>query len=407
MLSRISGMVRDMAMAASFGAHPAVAAFFLAFRFANLPRRLLGEGAMHSALVPYFERLRAQNPLRAAHFFRSVALSLTVLLVFLVLASEGVLYFFEGEAIKLTMVMLPALLFICLYGINSSILNCEGSYFVPSVAPVAFNGVWIVAVICLNGLPAAEAMPKLAGAVVGACALQWLVTLPGVWKFFVAEGWHLQGGDLKALLRPLGLGMLGIGASQLNSALDPTFARFADPSGPAYLWFAIRIQQLPLALFGISLSGALLPPLSRAVASGNWEEYGELLRYCRLKSLKFLVPCTLGIFLFGRWGVDFLFEHGKFSVADAVTTTHCLWAYGLGLIPMGLVLIEANTFFAKNDTRTPAIVSSAAVGLNLALNALFVFGFGWGTVSVAIATSIASWGQLSWYVLTSCKSRRR
>ncbi len=276
-LSRATGFGRDLITAAAFGAHPALAALMIAFRFANLPRRLLGEGAMHSAFVPAYER--SESPEKGAALFRDLTASLILfILVLLIVVEIGLRQWLKAdpapqttEVIRLTMRLLPALCFICLYGINQSFLNCKNRYFLPSVAPALFNVTWIAAAILLFNKPATEAMPILGGAILLAYFLQWLLTFPAVLPTLQSGPFRPFSKEVRRLCRPLFLAMLGVGATQINSALDPLFAYHVDPSGPAYLWYAIRLQQLPLALFGISLYSALLPPspapLKRKTAS--------------------------------------------------------------------------------------------------------------------------------------------
>ena len=160
-MSRISGMLRDVSMAYAFGTQPSIAAFMVAFRFAHLLRRLFGEGALQTAFIPEFEALRHHNEERAFTFFRSLTAILSLFLTLLILLCCGVLACFmwfgnlhpdNYEILLLTLIMLPSLLFICLFGLNASLLQCEKSYFIPSVAPVAFNGIWVVSVLYLRTL---------------------------------------------------------------------------------------------------------------------------------------------------------------------------------------------------------------------------------------------------------------
>ena len=275
MLSRITGMLRDMALAFAFGTQGSLAAFLTAFRLSHLLRRILGEGALQTAFIPHFEEIRQHNPEQAFRFFRDLAASLAFLLSLIILVVMAILgsLLWQGnltegnrEITFLTLLIMPSLLFICLYGTNASLLQCEKSYFTSSVAPVAFNGVWILAVGCLSHTAAASAMPWLAGAITLACLGQWLVTVPKTWAIVRKLGMNslwssiqFFSPNVRRLGKPLLLGVVGVAASQVNNALDAIFARYADLEGPAFLWYSIRVQQLPLALFGIAISGALLP----------------------------------------------------------------------------------------------------------------------------------------------------
>lgn len=406
LLSRVSGMLRDISMAYAFGTQPAIAAFMVAFRFAHLFRRLFGEGALQSAFIPEFEALRHESEKRAFIFFFNLTTTLTIFLSFLISICCGVLFSIlywgnlhpdNKEIIYLTLLMFPSLLFICLFGLNTSFLQCEKSYFTPSVAPVAFNGIWIVTVLSLKQIPVEQAMPWLSFGVVIACFCQWFITVPQTWKKLknvVPSFWpsfHLMSKDLYRLGKPLTLGMLGVASSQVNNAIDSLFARFADSEGPAFLWYAIRIQQLPLALFGIAIAGAILPPLSRSLKMQQYDQYHNFLYDALYRTWIFMLPLSAILFVTSDTTVNFLYGRGDFDLHSLIQTTHCLWAYGIGLIPSALILILAPASYAQGNYILPAIASFSAMLLNLFLNTLFIIILKWGAVSVALATSISAW----------------
>jgi putative peptidoglycan lipid II flippase len=274
------------------------------------------------------------------------------------------------------MLMVPGLFFISLYGLNASLLQCKKKYFLPALAPVAFNAIWIAFALYSRNVE------TLAWGVTLAFAAQWALTLSPL-----RGKPHLFSPDFKALLKPLVLGLVGIGAVQFNSALDPFFARLADPQGPAYLWYAIRIQQLPMALFGIALSGALLPPLARAE---DPLRRLELLRSALKPAAALMLFCTFGIFCLGVPGVNLLYGHGDFSPAAVEQTVFCLWAYGLGLVPSVFVLLLSARFYAEKNYRLPTQASLFSVLANIFMNALFVFALDLGAISIALATSLSA-----------------
>ena len=387
LLSRVSGLFRDIAMAISFGSSPEIAAFIVSYRLANLFRRLLGEGNLGAAFIPHYTGLKE----RGAHFYRDVVYSMALILLFTIVLIEAILWGVSLvigsswlEIVYLTMWMVPGLFFICLYALNSSLLQCHKKYFIPAVAPVAFNLIWISAVLLKADVYFLAVMITLA------FGGQWFVTIfEGIrllnWKEWLKP--RLFSADFKRLIKPLLLGIVGVGAVQFNSAFDTIFARFAELKGPAFLWYAIRIQQLPLALFGIALTGALLPPLSRATDN---EKRRQLTIAALKHGASLMLICTFGIFALSEVGINLLFGHGDFSLGDVKETSYCLWAYGAGLVPSVFVLILAANCYSQKNYRLPTVASLVSVGVNLGLNALFVFGLGWGAVSVAIATTASS-----------------
>jgi putative peptidoglycan lipid II flippase len=406
-LSRLSGLGRDTVMAVIFGSHPAIAAFMVAFRFANLIRRLFGEGALSSGFIPHFEELRACSSENAAKFVRDLLFSLSLFLILLIGGLEILLWGVgecahlnpdNAEILHLTMWMLPGALFICLFGLCSGLLQCDRRFFLTGFAPAAFNAVWIAAALLLKGKSPTFAVLSLSVAVVVGFFMQWAMLAPQTWGLLKRSlPWReclrpqLFSSSIRNLAKPVFLGILGVGAVQINSALDGVFARSASLEGPAYLWYAIRIEQLPLALFGIALSTALLPSLSRALEEGLRDRYTELLRFAFRRSFSLIFPCSLGIFSVGLAGINFLYGHGDFSLQDTYETTLCLWGYGFGLLPSVFVILLAPAFYARKEFRIPMIGSMASVALNVLLNSLLVFIFHWGAFSIALATSVAAW----------------
>lgn len=396
LISRITGYLRDLALAFCFGTSAPLAAFFTAFRLSHVPRRLLGEGGMQTAFIPHYEELKKENPVKAKQFFVDLSGWLALILCSIVFLTMGGFYvanyWIQSEILSLTILMMPGLFFICLYGLNTGLMECEKSFFTPSVAPVAFNLVWIAASFAFASWPISEAMVGMSIAITIACLGQWAVTLPKIWKMLgshpIKINW--RSADVKRLWKPLFLTNLGIIATQVNSALDPLFARFAHPEGPAWLWYAIRIEQVPLALFGIALSGALLPPLTRAAKDRDYHRFHSFLSTALKRSAYLMIPITIAIFLLGGWGVALAFGYGDFGKESIAGTTACLWGYSIGLLFQTWVLILAPAYFAQGDYKTPARGAVLAVIANTLFNSIAIFFFKMGPESVAYATSLAS-----------------
>ena len=404
LFSRFTGLARDMAMAFWFGVSPEIAAFMVAYRLANLFRRLVGEGNLQAGFVPHFETLRLQDTKRSFLFYRDTAFSLFVSLFILIALIEGVLWLCYkqlggswSEIAKLSMWMAPGLLFICLSSLNSAFLRCQKKYFITAASPIFFNFIWILTAFIAHYFPLKESIIILSCGVTFAFAMQWLSTARAAQKEWALQlHWNewfcpqIFSSDWKQLLKPMAVGIIGAGALQFNSAVDSIFGLIADVSGPAYLWYAIRVQQLPLALFGIALSGALLPPLSRALQEGSLDRYQNLLETALKRSAILMIPCSFAILALGGSGLNLLFGRGDFSSQDIQETLYCLWAYGAGILPSVFVLLFATGFYAQKSYNIPAMASFLAVLLNLGLNCLMVFGFRWGAVSIALATSLSS-----------------
>jgi putative peptidoglycan lipid II flippase len=406
-LSRLTGFCRDVAMAYYFGSSASIAAFMVAFRFANLIRRLFGEGPLPSSFIPYFEQMRALSDEKGAQFFRDLLSSAALLLVGVIALIEvGMLALWKwgclapenAQVLHLTILMLPGVLFICLFGLSSGLLQCDGKFFLTGFAPVGFNLVWIITAWTQREKEPQLASIALAGGVVIAFLMQWVVLLPKTiallrrslsWKSCFNP--RLFASEMCVVVKPFLFGIIGVGAVQINAAVDAVLARYVSLEGPAYLWYAIRIEQLPLALFGIAISSALLPPLSRAIKDGFLERFQSLLQFAYRRSFSLIFPCTVGIFVVGASGLNLAYGRGSFEEKAICETLLCLWGYGLGLIPAVFVLLMAPAFYAKKDFRTPTFGAVYAVIFNLLATSCLVFIFNWGAFSIAVATSIAAW----------------
>ncbi len=404
MLSRISGFLRDLSMAFAFGDHPSVAAFLVAFRLSNLFRRLLGEGPFQSAFIPHFEALRLQDQKRAAFFFRKLTLLMIGILLMITTLSEVTIWllcsFFNfsvnnEEILILTGYLFPSLIFICLYGLNISLLQCYDSFFIPSFAPFLCNVIWILGAFLLKSLESALAMKILCRFIFIGFFCQWLFTLPLTLKYVSGsfKEWFSFSipAEIKKLAKSFTFGSIGVGAVQINAFIDSIFARAADLSGPVYLWYSIRLEQLALAIFGIACVSTVVPRLSRAIKSGDLSLANHFYSYSYKRIFNIMIPCSFAIFALGACSINLLYGKGQFSNEGILKTTLCLWSYTLGLFPSTLVILLSSLFYAKDNFKSPTLFSIISIVFNIILNVIFVFGLGLGAISTALATSLSSW----------------
>lgn len=416
LLSRVSGMCRDISLAFFFGTSSELALFMVAYRFANLMRRMLAESPLSSSFIPVFESLRARHPKEGSYFFRDLFFSLALIVVGIVACSMGGLFWSEKlfmhshdavEVNRLTQVMIPSLVFISLYGLCSAFLQCKKMFFLPAVAPIAFNMVWIVAAWWAWRHTSFKPMDVLAYGVILAFAMQWVMLMPKVIQNLTADiSWKeclrpkLFHPSLKAMVKPFVLGTLGIGATQINIALDSIFARMADPQGPALLWYAIRIEQVPVALFGVAVASAILPALTRSIKQG--QERRELLEQGIKQTFALMTFSMFGLLALGQLTISMIFGHGQFQEASVASTSTCLYGYAVGLIPHGMTLLLASIHYAHRDFKRPMRGAALSVLLNIACNVLMVFVFHFGAASIAFSTSLTSMFN-GWYLYRSFK----
>jgi putative peptidoglycan lipid II flippase len=396
MLSRFSGLFRDIAMAFFFGASPAVAGFMVAYRLAFLFRRLFGEGLLSQGFIPHFEAVRQASSRRALEFFRDVFFSMALCLGGVLLVVGAAFFIWgRGEISLLTIFILPGVLWICLYGLTMSFLQANSRFFLSAVAPALANIMWALGCFAVSILPVHTGLRALAGIVSLGFFLQWAVIWKQARPLLRAEPiqwWQpkLFSLEFRKLVAPLFLGVIGVAAVQVNSAVDAIFARMASLEGPAYLWYAIRIEQLPLALIGLAFSSALLPELSRLLEKKEQESFNHLVAKSLRQVFAIIFPCTVALFILAPTGINLLYGRGDFSVSDMFATTECLWGYGWGLLPSALVQLIAPVFYARKDFRTPAFGFALSALLNILLDAVLVMGAQMGPVSIALSTSLAT-----------------
>lgn len=402
-LSRITGLGRDVAIAAAFGIEPQVAAFMLAFRLSHLGRRIFGEGALQMAFIPHFEELKNKEPKKSFHFFTEVTANISLLLFVLisfVMTLLGAALLFGNptaanrDVLFLTLLMMPSLALICLYGLNASLLQCEGHFFMPAFAPVAFNIVSIVTVYLVASMEPSTAMFWMAISINMACLLQWLMTVPSTWRaispHFELRSIVISFKRLTSLYAPFFLSLVGVVAQQINSAIDPLFARFAELDGPAILWYAIRLEQLPVGLFGIALASAVLPPLTRAYEQGEKAKFSHFLQMALQRNSALMVPIAVGLIFLGPQCVQLIYGHGDFGAEAIAKTSWSLWGYAVGVLPATLVLILAPAFYARKNYKVPMQAALLSVFSSTALNGFLIFGCHLGAASVAFSTSVSA-----------------
>lgn len=408
LISRCSGLVRELCTAFCFGTDPAIAAFFIAFRLTNFFRHFIAESSLSVGFIPHFETLRSQSEKEAIAFF--LDLVATILVSFLVLLLFCGAFFLgfnslnpnslqENSILNMTLIMLPSLGMLALYSLFMSLLNCFHRYFFSALAPIPFNLLFIITLFVTRSFPREQAAFLLCVAVAIGYALQWAVLIPSTYKHmrpYLTRGLlkdiRLISHPVKALLGSWSLTLIGVGATQVNGLCDMAIARFVSLEGPAYLTYAIRISQAPLALFGLTITAALMPTLSRAIAQKKHEESSHLFLVAFSSTLTLLIPCSLWLTLSAPAIIQMLYGYQQFSLAALQETSLCLSAYSIGLAPSGIVLFLAGAFYAKKNYLIPTQASLFSIALNLLGNLLFVALLGLGTVSVALATSLAACG---------------
>lgn len=407
LLSRCLGLIRDVLMAGLFGTSLPMSAFVVAFMVPNLFRRLFGEGALSAAFIPVFvETRKREGDGEAWCLARRVFSLLTLILVGITAVGwvaagvglQGVPPDTKAYAIlSLLRIMLPYLVFICLAALSMGILNSFRHFAVPAATPVLLNVVWITALLTvvprLSGDPFHQ-IRAVAWAVVVAGVVQLGCQIPVLIRFGYRPGWSLSVHDAKVrrVIRLMGPAALGLAVTQINVVIDKLLAAWVAPWAPAALFYSERLVYLPLGIFATALGTVLLPALSGHVAEAREDRIPGAVNHALRNLLYVMTPAAVGLVVLAGPIVDLIFRWRQFDAASAAHTVIALQCYAPGLVMFSLVKVLVPVFYARQDTRTPVRVALAAVGLNLALNILFVMTWPhpYKHAGLALATVLAS-----------------
>lgn len=399
-ISRVFGLFRDAAIADRFGAGGVYDAFLIAFFIPVFLRQLLAEGALSTALIPVYTQSRITET--DADRFASNLLSL-LLVLFPVVVAAGILLApvylpflasgFPPERLALS-VHLARLLFpfIALVGFSAvfmGILNAHHRFFPAAFAPVLFNLGMIAGALLLAPCFPRRPIDGLAlGALLGGTG-QLLYQVPALLKTgfrFRFTLWPLHPG-IRAMAGLMLPAVFGLAVAQVNLLVDNKVASYLPGGGISALQYAMRLFQLPLGVFAVSIATVLLPRFSADLARGDGKRFTERLTDGISSSAFILLPAMAGLYAIGPDVIRLLFEHGSFSAADAARTANALFYYLAGVFPYGLIFLFTRAFYALGRTRVPLIASVFAMAANVTFDLLLVGPMKVG--GLALATSIA------------------
>ena len=416
MISRLLGFTRDILIAATLGAGPVADAFFVAFKLPNFFRRLFAEGAFNAAFVPLFTRQMSEGGRDAARAFTEEVLSVFVVtLLFFVTALQvampWVMYGFApgfaddpyrfGLAVELAQVTFPYLLFISLVSQLGGVLNSLGRFAAAAATPIILNLCLISAILGLSPFLETPGHALAWGvAVAGAAQFIWLMVACHRAEFRLRLLRPRLTPRVKRLLFLMLPGVIGAGVVQINLLIDVVIASLLPSGSVSFLYYADRINQLPLGVIGVAVGTALLPLLSRQLRAGDDAAATASTNRALEFALLLTVPGAIALMVMPDLIVSVLFERGAFGVAETAATSAALAAYALGLPAYVLIKVLAPGFFAREDTATPVKVAAFCVAINLVLNLALMGPL--LHVGIALATAISAWinaGLLAWLLV--------
>lgn len=409
LVSRATGFVRDVAMAAVMGAGPMADAFVVAFRLPNHFRAIFGEGAFNTAFVPAYARLSEAGAEGEARAFcdRVFTLMLIVQAVLLALALPAMPWvvralapgFSEDPgrldlAVALTRITFPYLLFMTLVTLLSGVLNAHRRFAAAAGAPILLN------LAMLAALSLAWLFPN------AAYAAAWGVAVSGLLQFGLLW-WACR--RLRVMPRPtrptlddpamrrffkvLGPAVIGSAGFQIAAFADTIIASFLPTGAVSALYYADRLYQLPFGVIAIAAGTVLLPEMSRRLAAGDAAGAHDAQNRAAGFSLALSAPFAVAFLTLPGPIVSALFQRGAFGAEDAARAAGVLAAYGIALPAVVLVRSAVASFYARQDTTTPLYASLSAIGINVVLKIVLTGRY--GVMGLALATAISQWVNLA------------
>lgn len=408
LVSRLTGFIRDVVMAAVLGAGPMADAFFVAFRLPNHFRAIFAEGAFAAAFVPAYARTLEQAGLPAAKLFADqiaaalIAINLVLLAFALLWTPEVVGLLAPGLAddpmrfdlaIALTRITFPYLVLVSIETLFAGVLNANNRFAAAAGAPVLLN-LSVVATLLLAPLFADAGHAAAWGVLVAGVAQVLLVGVDAE-KHGMGVRFRMPRLDepTRKFLKALGPAIIGAGGVQLALFADTLIASFLPTGALSALYYADRINQLPIGVVGIAVGTVLLPEMSRRLAAGD--EKGAASAQARGIQLALLltIPCAAGAIVIPDLIMRALFARGAFTVSDAAAAGATLAAYSIGLLPFVLLRSFTAPFYARGDTASPVKAALLAASVNILLKVLLMDHL--AQVGLALATSVGAWINLS------------
>ncbi|MEQ1863568.1 MAG: murein biosynthesis integral membrane protein MurJ [Micropepsaceae bacterium] len=415
LISRASGFVRDIVMAAVLGHGVLSDAFLIAFRLPNHFRTIFAEGAYNAAFIPLYSSLSQESPAASRSFSRNMlGWQIAVQLVLLVVALAAMPWIVTALApgfvarpeqmalaVELTRITFAYLLCVAVVTHLGDMLNAEKTFWPAAAAPVCLNLAMAAMLSVAFLFPTAghaAAFGVLAGGVaevlllVGAAAARGLPVVP-IWPKLSA--------DVRLFAVRFGPAALGAAGVQLALFVDTILASFLAAGELTSLYYADRVNQLPMGVVGVALGTVLLPELSRAVAAKDEAKAARSFNRATEIGLLLTLPCAAVFFAFPDAIMKGLFARGAFDIEAANAAGAVLIAYAAGLPAFVLLRTVNPLFHSRGDTRTPVLATVASIVVNLAVKLVLIVSFSFGAVGLALGTAVGAWVNLGLLVVVA------
>jgi putative peptidoglycan lipid II flippase len=411
LLSRVTGLIREIAYAQFFGASALMDAFLVAFKIPNFLRRLFAEGAFSQGFVPVISEYRHKRSheetkeLVAGVAGTLGAILFVITIIGVIAAPLLILAFAPGfkgtegkfeQASAMLRLTFPYVLFISLTALCSGVLNSYGRFAIPAATQSVMN---IVMILFTAWLAVGSDNPGLvmSAGVFVAGLLQVTFQLPAVARLGLLSWpkWRPALEGVRRIGKLMVPGIIGSSMSQVSLLLDTLIASFLVTGSIAWLYFADRLMEFPLGVFSIALATVILPGLSQHHAEASKERFAQTLDWALRLTLVLATPAAVGMLVFSGPITATIFGRGEFNAHDIEMTSYALMAYSFGMLGMSLVKVLAPGYFARQDTKTPVRIGMTALAVNIGINLIVVvpaarMGFPAPHALLAISTSISA-----------------
>lgn len=404
MLSRVSGLVREILFARAFGASAYTDAFNVAFRIPNLLRRLFAEGAFSQAFVPIlaeYKSRQGEEPTRALadHVATVLMWAMLATCVVGILATPVIVYLIAtgfsddprvfDASIFMTRLMFPYIGFMAFVALSGGILNTWREFKVPAFTPVLLNLSFIVGTLFLAP-HLRQPIYAMAIAVVVGGVLQVAIQFPALKRIGMLPRiaanpmTALRDPGVQRVLRKMGPAVFAVSAAQISLMINTNIASRLPHGSVSWLSYADRLMEFPTALLGVALGTILLPSLSKANTEGDTTEYSSLLDWGLRLTFLLALPAAVGLATLSEALTATLFHYGRFDRLSVAMTQKALIAYGAGLLGLILVKILAPGFYARQDIRTPVKIALLVLVATQLMNMIFVPWFAHAGLALSI-----------------------
>ena len=405
-LSRIFGLVRDIATTNLLGASIFHDIFVVVLKIPNLFRRFFAEGAFNQAFIPIYSDFEKENQKDATdEFLNSLAgILISTLFIFtilvLIFAPVFIFIFAPGFyldpmkkdiSINVLRIMFPYLALISLVAFAGGIQNTHKKFSIPAFTPVVFNICLIIAAILVA--PMFE-MPVyvLAWGVLLSGVLQLLIQILPLWRInrLPIPKLNINNPGLNKFFRLILPAILAGGIIQINLLIDTIFASFLETGSPTWLYVSDRLVQFPMGIFAIAIGTILLPTLSKYDLNFEREKFILSIQKGQRFVLFIGIPSLIGLFFCSEDLISTIFYRGAFTASDVINSSYSLMAFSFGLPFFMLMKVLTPAFFARKDTKTPMYVALISLIINAVLNYYLAFILNYGHVGIAVGSSIAA-----------------